>query len=476
MSIQYSQLSIADIFTDCQDMFLSDKPLFFSILERHIDFSEFIPVSFYSAFYQSLGRKRVYSLDAFIASLIFQKICSIPTDSLLIILLNLCKELREFCGFSKVPDASKFTRFKQDFAPYLEDMFHYLVDYTEPICQAIDSSLASTIAFDTSGIEAYVTENNPKFINSLILRLKTQYKNNKDVNPYIMAYGLMPSSAGADPSIKHMHINGHFCYVHKFGIITNALGIIRHISFLDEDFKQKHSELIIEKKSNSPDEDKSIGDSSALQPVLKDYMALHPSFNYHTFLGDSAFDKFDHYTFLKTTCSFKRVIIPINTRNSSFLPEVGFNEYGYPLCPNDPTLVMKRCGITGGNGRSPRIKWCCPKIKMIKGVYTYSCDNLCSNAAKGRTTYTYNNQDFRMFPGIERGTSEWDNLYKKRGVVEQTINHLKTNMCIADRKSRNLVSTKADVFLACIASLFTVILADRIKKPEYIRSMKPLIA
>ena len=467
---------MADIFTDCQDMFLSGKPLFFSLLEEYIDFSEFIPTNFYTAFYQSLGRKRDYPLNGFIASLIFQKVCSIPTDSLLIILLNLCKELRDFCGFSKVPDASKFTRFKQDFAPYLEAMFHSLVDYTEPICQSIDANLAATIAFDTSGIEAYVTENNPKFINSLIQRLKTQYKNNKDVNPYNMAYGLMPSSASSDSSVKQMHINGHFCYVHKFGIITNALGIVRHVTFLDEAFKDKHPELIIEKKSDSPDEDKSIGDSSALQPVLLDYIALHPNFNCHTFLGDSAFDKFDHYTFLKTTCGFKRALIPINSRNSSTLPEVGYNEYGYPLCPDDPNLVMKRCGITGGNGRSPRVKWICPKTKMIKGNYICSCENPCSDAIKGRTTYTYDNQDFRMFPGMERGTPEWDDLYKKRCVVERTINHLKTNMCIADRKTRNLASTKADLFLACIASLFTVILSDRLKKPEYIRSMKPLIA
>lgn len=46
-------------------------------------------------------------------------------------------ELRDFCGFSKVADASKFTRFKQYFEPYLQSMFNLLVDYTEPICQAI---------------------------------------------------------------------------------------------------------------------------------------------------------------------------------------------------------------------------------------------------------------------------------------------------------------------------------------------------
>lgn len=93
--------------------------------------------------------------------LILQKIFSIPADSLLILFLSPCRELRDFCGFSKVPDAPLFTRFKQNFLPYIQLMFQRMVDFTEPICQAIDSSLAKILTFDTSGIELYVSENNP---------------------------------------------------------------------------------------------------------------------------------------------------------------------------------------------------------------------------------------------------------------------------------------------------------------------------
>jgi hypothetical protein len=32
-------------------------------------------------------------------------------------------------------------------------MFQRMVDYTEPICQMIDSSLAQMLTFDTSGID-----------------------------------------------------------------------------------------------------------------------------------------------------------------------------------------------------------------------------------------------------------------------------------------------------------------------------------
>ena len=85
----------------------------------------------------------------------------------------------------------------------------------------------------------------------------------------------MPSSAQVNKEIKQLYINGHFCYVYKAGIVTNGLGVIRHISFFDEEFKDNHPEIPVEKKSDSPDEDKSIGDSTSLKPVLEDYFNLH---------------------------------------------------------------------------------------------------------------------------------------------------------------------------------------------------------
>jgi len=155
---------------------------------------------------------------------------------------------------------------------------------------------------------------------------------------------------------------------------------------------------------------------------------------------------------------------------------VGFNEYGYPTCPNDSSLAMKCCGVTKEKGRSDRIKWCCPKVHMVKGQWVCDCEDPCSTANKGRTTYTYENMEFRMFPGIQRDTPEWDSLYKIRTSIERSINHFKTNMCVAGKRTRNHATTKADVFLAGIASQLTVIVASRINRPEYIRSLKPLVA
>ena len=476
MTTKFHQISLKDTFSDCQDIFFDDTPSFFQLLEEHFDISEFIPSVFFNAFYQSLGRKRSYSLTGFLSALILQKIFSIPTDSLLILFLSLCKELRDFCGFQKVPDAPLFTRFKQNFLPYIELMFRRMVDFTEPICQAIDSSLAGMLAFDTSGIELFVSENNPKTLNSLIRRLKAYYKNNPDVDPYGMAYSLMPSQAASCPDAKQQYINGHFCYADKFAILTNGLGIVRHIAFLDDNFKDAHPEMPVEKKSDSPDEDKSVGDSSSLKPVLSDYFALHPHFHPDTFLGDSSFDTIEAYGFLKDEFHFSKALIPYNPRNESTLEKVGYNAYGYPTCPKDSSLSMKYAGHCHEKGRSDRNKWICPKVHMVKGEWVCDCPEPCSTAKKGRTTYTYDNMDFRMFPGIQRDSDEWKSLYKIRTIVERAISHFKINMCIAGRRTRNHATTKADVFLAGIASQLTVIVAHRMSSPKYIRSLKPLIA
>lgn len=84
----------------------------------------------------------------------------------------------------------------------------------------------SFLAFDTSGIELYVTENNPKTLHALIKRPKAYYKDRLDIVPHKMAYSLMPSQAVSCPDAKQLYINGHFWYADKFAIFTNGLDIV----------------------------------------------------------------------------------------------------------------------------------------------------------------------------------------------------------------------------------------------------------
>ena len=405
--IPYKQLTLAEVFEDCQNKFDNDKYQFLSLLDQTINLDEIVPVSFVTHFHASTGRPRKHPLYPMIKALLIQRIFSIPTDTLLIIFLKYSQELQVFCGFRVVPDASKFTRFKQDFLMDLQSMFDHLVDITEPICQRIDSNLASMSIFDTSGIEAWVTENNPKYANRIIKQLKAFAKAHnfdKNFDPYKAAYGSMPAHATANPAIQQMYINGHFCYAYKFGIVTNGLG-------------------------------------------------------------------------------FEKAFIPLRTKLSMEENGYTFNENGVPCCPHDSTLPMKREGSKSHlRSKLPSMKFVCPKMKWEYNRETKTkrrvcrCENPCTTSSCGRMIYIYPEKNLRAYPGVERGSVEWDETYKIRVNVEKSINHFKDSFCIAGRKTQNEKTLHADLLLAGISQLITVMVADKIHQHQYIRSLKPLIA
>ncbi|MGI6684674.1 MAG: transposase [Bacillota bacterium] len=69
-------------------------------------------MSFHIAYYNHFGRHREFSLYSMLSTFILQKILGIPTISLMINILRLSKEIRDFCGFSSIPNNSQFTRCK----------------------------------------------------------------------------------------------------------------------------------------------------------------------------------------------------------------------------------------------------------------------------------------------------------------------------------------------------------------------------
>jgi hypothetical protein len=275
--------------------------------------------------------------------------------------------------------------------------------------------------------------------------------------------------------------------VYKFGIVTNGLGIIRHIAFYNKDFFDKHPEIIIEKKSDSPDEDKSVGDARLLVPTLVDFFKAHPLSDPKTFLGDAAFDSIQIYKDLLTGDTFGRdrhfdkAYIPLNGRSALENAKCTINEHGVPCCPNDSELPMNPEGTMILKDGIVRFKFVCPKMKWRKcddGEYRRrtSCDNPCTASPCGRMVYLYPEKDLRALPGTVRGTEEWDEVYKIRSVVERSINHIKGNNCIADRKTQNEETLHADLIFAGITQLITVLLADKIQQHKYIRSIKRLVA
>ncbi len=162
------QMSLSDIYSDVVEAVDSQQPRLIQLLDDRIDFDRLIPVRFKLAFYTGQGRTHIYHLESFVRAFVLQKLLGISTDSLLLNILHLSSELREFCGFRKIPDASQLTRFQEKYAVYLQDMFEHMVDITEPICREINAKKADYLIYDTTGIELPIAENNPKYLNHVL--------------------------------------------------------------------------------------------------------------------------------------------------------------------------------------------------------------------------------------------------------------------------------------------------------------------
>ena len=474
------QMSLSDIYQDVEKHLETDKPKLFKLLDEHLDWDEIIPHTFYHVFHQRYGRKRRYELESFMRALFLQSIFHYVEDTQLLNTLQFSQEMRDYCKLDKVPDNAKLTRFKQDFCDHIREVFERLVNITEPICREMDSALADMLIFDTTGIESYVAENNPKFRNKLAAQSKSIAKIDPTFDASGGANALFPKVAASNPNVKLQYINGHFCYAQKAGIITNGLGIVRHLELFDEDFKQRHPEMQIEKQTNNPELDKEIGDSTSLKPILLDFRTKHPNFTYSTFSADSAFDSYDNFKFLLKDFGFSKAVIPINPRNSVTTADVNFNENGTPLCPKDGT-PLKPKGSSSESCRSTRLKFLCPKSKLTKmsnGRYTYRCfcKNPCTTSSYGRTVYVSPDGNLRLYPGISRDDEKFAKIYKQRTAAERSINTLKDTLGVSNRKTSNVLTTKADLFIAGIVQLLCVVLACKLHDVKLARRPRRLIA
>ena len=468
-----NQIHFCDIYEEVVDCFKVDKPKFIKLFQENINLEILIPNSFFSAYYSSTGHPRDFSLSSMLTALIIQKILGLSETKTFLNLLNLSSELRALCKFYKVPHESQFSRFKADFLAHIVHFFNTLVDITEPICNELNSTLSKIIIADTTGIDAYVKENNPKFFESLLRVGKSYKKANSDVNPYKFATAKMPKETYANSEIKLSYINGHFCYALKATTLVNGLGIIRHIDFND-------TQVMNFEKNASAEDAKDDYDSKTLIPIMRRYFDIHKDFKYNYFLGDSAYDCDDNYTYLIKDCCIIP-IIALNSRNSSVLPQPsGFTFDGKPLCPKDSSLPMKFDGITREKGRSMRVKWLCPKSKKIcvngKTKYILSCDYPCTPSSCGRIYHPTINKEYRLNCPVPRDSEEWINLYKIRTITERTNNILKNPLGLSTLKINKSDSIKAELYLAGITQLISLLISYKISKKNNILSIKSLIA
>jgi hypothetical protein len=210
-----------------------------------------------------------------------------------------------------------------------------------------------------------------------------------------------------------------------------------------------------------------------MEPILKDFFAVHPGHNWTTFLGDSAFDSYDNYSLLMNGFGFERALIPMNGRNSANQHTV-FDENGTPLCPTDKT-PFTYIGKSGGQNRSSRLKFVCPKSKSAGTSRVCVCENPCTSSVGGRTIYTYPNKNLRFYPGIARDSEQWDNLYKNRTAVERVNAYLKVTFASENRRTSNVLTTRSDMLLGGITQLLGLLVANSIHKLKLARRTRRLL-
>lgn len=162
------------------------------------------------------------------------------------------------------------------------------------------------------------------------------------------------------------------------------------------------------KKSDSPDEDKSVHDSKFLIPTLKDFFLKHPLINPKTFLGDAAFDTVELYKLLlngdifSTNKHFSKAYIPLNARSGLENPDYTINENGVPCCPKDASLPMIYEGTSKLRSGVTRYKFVCPKIKWVYNKTTQKCHRQCfceypcTDSKCGRMVYLYPEKTFAL--------------------------------------------------------------------------------
>lgn len=90
-------------------------------------------------------------------------------------------------------------------------------------------------------------------------------------------------------------------------------------------------------------------------------------------------------------------------------------------------------------------------------------------------TYVYPDKDFRLYPDVQRNSSEWDETYTIRASIERCLFSFKFNPCIEQPRTVNTTTMRADLYLTAISKLINVILAYAMNNIEYIRSINRLL-
>jgi hypothetical protein len=476
----FYQLSFFDINKETREFLTDNSSDYFEFFKNFISFTEIIPDSFYNLYYKTMGRDRSYSLESMFMFFIYKNLRSISKDSSLLDILKDSPDLRLSLGFTSIPDPSQVSRFKVNFLDQVHLTFDNLVSLVNKELSIILPDLSDILIADTTGFEGYVTENNPKYFETLLHQAKAYKisgKTSENFDPVKFAQSKMSKKANSNNDFTLSYLNGHFGYYQKAMIITNGIGVLQDIQFPD-----KIQEFCDNKM---PAEVKDEYDSKTLIPSLELFFSKHPYKHFSYFLADSGFDGYDNYKYI--TKKGMTPIIPLNKRSglakancfryskNNINNDFYFNSKGFLIC-RKTNLPMKPLGPINSKNRADRFSWGCPLIKtsIVKGkcFYKIDCANPCSNAIYGRKVNIAIDEEYRFNTSLPRNTKKWQNLYKIRTVCERTIGQIKDYLNINSSHIRNTTSIKSTILLAGVSQLIGVLIMVRSGHIDHLRAFK----
>lgn len=114
--------------------------------------------------------------------------------------------------------------------------------------------------------------------------------------------------------------------------------------FYNKEFLKAHPDIVVEKRSISPDEDKSLAGSKALLPILIDFFQNHSHIAPTTVLGDGAFDTIEIYIDLFGEIKFEKSFIPLRVKITMEDNGYTINENMFPIVHMLLHFLVKREG------------------------------------------------------------------------------------------------------------------------------------
>lgn len=153
----------------------------------------------------------------------------------------------------------------------------------------------------------------------------------------------------------------------------------------------------------------------AVDKIIKFY----PYFKFIGFLGDSAMDNYGFYRLLNHH-HIEPFIALNETKSGQFVyQKLHIDDNGIPICPGGWQMIH-----FGFCPDRMRHKWRCP----LKAQQSFPAENeqtcqqfdYCTPSNYGRTFYTYQHDNVRLFTKTPRNSQQWKTIYKRRTASERS--------------------------------------------------------